>query len=173
MAATVRTARLDDAEAVGRIHVESWRAAYVGVVPQAHLDALDTKKRIADWRAAIEANPELDHGRRLVAEVNGEVVGIALVVPDRDGEDGVGEIPIIYVQPSAWGIGAGYSLMAECEAELQRRGFAEAVLWVLEDNLRARRFYERQEWRADGGRKVEEIGGVELAEIRYRRMFEA
>ena len=144
MVTAVRTARLDDAEAMGRIHVESWQAAYVGVVPQAHLDALDA-----------------------------EVVGIALVVPDRDGEDGVGEITIIYVHPSAWGIGAGYALMAECEAELRRRGFAEAVLWVLEDNPRARRFYERQGWRADGGRKVEEIGGVDLAEIRYRRMFEA
>ena len=172
MAATVRTARLDDAEAMGRIHVESWQAAYVGVVPQAHLDALDAEERSANWRSAIEANPEPEHGRRLVAEVEGEVVGIALIVPDRDGEDGVGEIPIIYVHPSAWGVGAGYALMTECEAELQRRGFAEAVLWVLEDNPRARRFYERQGWRADGGRKVEEIGGVELAEIRYRRVFE-
>ena len=173
MAPTVRTARLGDAETMGRTHAESWRAAYVGVVPQAHLDALDTKECIADWRGAIEANPEPEHGRRLVVEVDGEVVGIALVVPDRDGADGVGEIPIIYVQPSAWGIGAGYSLMAECEAELQRRGFAEAVLWVLEDNPRAHRFYERQGWRTDGGRKVDEIGGVELAEIRYRQVFRA
>jgi ribosomal protein S18 acetylase RimI-like enzyme len=171
MGATVRTARLEDAEAMGRIHVESWQAAYAGVVPQAHLDALDAEERGANRRGAIEANPEPDHGRRLVVELDGTVVGLALVVPDRDGEDGVGEIPLIYVHPTAWGAGAGHALMAECEAELQRRGFGEAVLWVLEENPRARRFYERQRWFADGGRKVDEIGGVELAEIRYRRVF--
>ena len=156
---------------MGRIHVESWQAAYVGVVPRAHLDALDGEERAGNWRDAIAANPEPDHGRRLVVEVDGEVVGLALVVPDRDGEDGVGEIPIIYVHPTAWGTGAGHALMLECEAEFQRRGFTQAVLWVLEDNPRARRFYERQGWHVDGGRKVEDIGGTELAEVRYRRVF--
>ncbi|MEM9466428.1 MAG: GNAT family N-acetyltransferase [Actinomycetota bacterium] len=172
MVATVRTARVEDGEAMGRIHVESWRAAYVGVVPQTHLDALDAQERGANWRAAIEANPDPDHGRRLVVEVDGEVVGLALVVADRDGEEGVGEIPLIYVHPTAWGTGAGFALMVECEAEMQRRGFTAAVLWVLEANPRARAFYERQGWFADGGRKIEEIGGVELAEIRYRRRFD-
>ena len=173
MATTVRTARAEDGEAMGRIHVESWQAAYVGVVPQDHLDALDAEERGANWRGAIEANPDPDHGRRLVVEVDGEVVGLALVVSDRDGEDGVGEIPLIYVHPSAWGVGAGHALMAECETELRRRGFRAAVLWVLEDNPRARRFYKRQGWHPDGGRKVETIGGAELVEIRYRRAFEA
>ena len=168
MATTVRTARAEDGEAMGRIHVESWQAAYVGVVPQDHLDALDAEERGANWRGAIEANPDPDHGRRLVVEVDGEVVGLALVVPDRDGEDGVGEIPMIYVHPDAWGTGAGRALFVECEAAIRELGFREAVLWVLADNPRARSFYERQGWYADGGEKTEDIGGVDLVEVRYR-----
>ncbi len=155
--------------AMGRIHVESWQAAYVGVVPQAHLDGLDGNERGRNWTDAITADPEPAHGRRLVVEVDDVVVGLALVIPDRDGEEGVGEIPLIYVHPTAWGHGAGFALLVECESELRRRGFAEAVLWVLEANERARRFYERQGWRTDGGTKVEDLGGVELTEVRYRR----
>ena len=56
---------------------------------------------------------------------------------------------------------------------MRRRGFREGVLWVLEDNPRGRDFYERQGWHADGGRKVEDLGGVELTELRYRRRFDA
>lgn len=158
---------------IGRIHVESWQAAYVGVVPQSLLDELDAAERGRNWYDAIEANPEPEHGRRLVAEVDGAVVGPALVVPDRDGEADVGEIPVIYVDPPAWGEGAGHALIVECEIEFSRRGFREAILWVLADNPRARRFYERQGWRFDGGHKIDDIGGVELAEVRYRKTLDS
>ena len=41
------------------------------------------------------------------------------------------------------------------------------VLWVLEDNDRARRFYEAMGWQPDGGRQVLEIADAKLYEIRY------
>jgi hypothetical protein len=40
-------------------------------------------------------------------------------------------------------------------------------LWVAEANPRARRFYEREGWTADGGVKIEEFGGRPLREVRY------
>ncbi|MEM9518243.1 MAG: GNAT family N-acetyltransferase [Actinomycetota bacterium] len=169
MTVTVRTARRSDADAMGRVHVESWQAAYVGIVSQTHLDGLDSNQRAENWREAISATPNPTHGRRLVAELSGEVVGIALVVPDRSGTDATGEIPILYVHPTAWGAGVGYALLAECEAELVRRGFESGLLWVLADNERARRFYERQGWTADGGEQRDSIGGIELTEVRYRK----
>ena len=49
-----------------------------------------------------------------------------------------------------------------------RERFREAVLWVLDDNLRARRFYEKHGWRLDGASKHDVHLGVEVAEIRYR-----
>ncbi|HEY4411425.1 MAG TPA: GNAT family N-acetyltransferase, partial [Gaiellaceae bacterium] len=51
--------------------------------------------------------------------------------------------------------------------QLRSDGCAEAFLWVLEDNPRARRFYEREGWELDGERKEDDFLGVRVAEVRY------
>jgi len=48
-------------------------------------------------------------------------------------------------------------------------GFTAVVLWVLETNARARRFYEVAGFAPDGGEQVETFGAVPLREVRYRR----
>ncbi len=70
--------------------------------------------------------------------------------------------------PEAWGSGAGSALMAAVIAALRANGFAAAHLWVLEDNPRARRFYEREGWSPADGRRREEFLGVPVTEVRYR-----
>ena len=52
--------------------------------------------------------------------------------------------------------------------EALRERYETSILWVAEDNPRARRFYEREGWTLDGGRKEEELLGVKVAEVRYR-----
>lgn len=102
----------------------------------------------------------------LVAEEDGAVVGFASCGESRDAP-GEGELYAIYALPEAWGSGAGPALMTAALAAL-RTGFETASLWVLEDNPRARRFYEREGWTRDGGRREEEFLGVQVAEVRYR-----
>jgi RimJ/RimL family protein N-acetyltransferase len=51
---------------------------------------------------------------------------------------------------------------------MRASGYRDAVLWVLEDNPRARRFYEREGWSLDGGRKDAEFVGMRVPEVRYR-----
>lgn len=63
----------------------------------------------------------------------------------------------MYVRPAAWGTGAADELHAAALAELRARGVDRARLWVLEQNGRARRFYERHGWRADGTSRVVEF----------------
>ena len=87
--------------------------------------------------------------------------------PSRD-ERGVGELYAIYVEPSSWSTGAGRALIERAEQELAER-YDQATLWVLEDNPRARGFYERAGWTSDGGRKAEERLGVRAPEVRYRK----
>jgi GNAT superfamily N-acetyltransferase len=72
--------------------------------------------------------------------------------------------------PEAWSSGAGAALMASALEAL--RSYSSATLWVLADNPRARRFYEREGWVLDGGRREEEILGVDVAEVRYRITFD-
>jgi len=104
-----------------------------------------------------------------VAEDDGAVVGFVGWGDSRDASD-EGELYAIYVLPEAWGSGAGPALMAAARAELEA-AYATSILWVLEDNPRARRFYERAGWAPDGVRKAEERFGVRAPEVRYRKDF--
>ena len=45
------------------------------------------------------------------------------------------------------------------------------MLWVLEDNSRARAFYEAAGWRPDGGRQLERIISTDLYEVRYAKVL--
>ena len=163
----LRRARGADAPAVAAVHIHAWQVAYRGIVPDAHLDGLDVATRAAryDFDAAAPGAPET-----WIAMDGDVVVGFVTVSPSRD-EDllGFGEVRAVYVAPDRWRSGAGSALLAQAEALLGAAGFNEAHLWVLEDNTRARRFYERAGWALDGARKVIEIGGRPLAEVRYRK----
>ena len=96
----------------------------------------------------------------------GRIVGFVSVGPSTD-IDGEGELYAIYVLPETWGGGAGHGLM-EAAKELLRASYAEATLYVLDDNPRARRFYEREGWALDGATKTGEFLGLPVAEVRYR-----
>jgi ribosomal protein S18 acetylase RimI-like enzyme len=163
---TVRPATVADAPAMGRVVVRAWQAAYRGHMPEAYLDGLRPEDRAAYWDGVLR-----NEDRRaavLVVERADEVVGFAAAGPSPDPE-GAGELYAINVDPAHWGTGAGRALLAAAEAELDRMGFAESVLWVVPGNGRARRFYERAGWTTDGAEKTGEAFGVTVAEVRYRR----
>lgn len=153
---TVRPAVLSDAPAVASVHVRTWQSAYRGLVPDSELDALSVEQRTAMWQRAIP------RGGVWVALVNGEVVGFVAVGPS-DEPDAAFKLYAIYVLPSAAGTGLGHGL-----ARAALKGQQDVILWVFEENPRARRFYEQLGFRADGTEKTETIDGVELKEIRYR-----
>jgi GNAT superfamily N-acetyltransferase len=163
---TVRRATLEDAPALGRVHVRAWRAAYRGQMPDDYLDGLRPEDRAAGWERGLRRDRDQDPV--LVVERDGEVVGFALVGPAEDPA-GAGELYAINVDPDHWGTGAGRALLAAAEAELARLGYAEAVLWVLPGNQRARRFYQIAGWATDGTGRTAEVQGVVVPEVRYRR----
>lgn len=92
---------------------------------------------------------------------------------DDDLPASAGEVTGIYVAPEAWGRGGGLLLMDGARANLRAAGFATAGPWVIEDNLRARRFYERLGWTADGARRVDDRGDFVLLEVRYTTALES
>jgi GNAT superfamily N-acetyltransferase len=147
-----------DAEAVARVHVRTWQAAYAHVFPATRLAELSVARRAEQWR---ERPP-------LVAVADGVVVGFVSVGASRD-DDAVGELFAIYVGPEHWGTGVGRELIAAGEERLRELGHANAILWVLEDNPRARRFYERADWHHDGATRSVEIFDLEVREVRYRK----
>ena len=79
----------------------------------------------------------------------------------------IGELYAIYVRPSAWSTGAGLALMEAGVVWLSER-WPAAVLWVAEENPRARRFYERYGWVAETTRVAEVAPGAVISEVLYR-----
>ena len=151
----IRAARVADAPQIAVVHVRSWQGAYRGLLPQAYLDGLDPAQRVGQWeRSLAEANDGRDGV--LVADAGGTLLGFVAYSPSRDGDADparVGEIDAIYLRPSAWGKGIGRRLMGAALARLAEAKFDQVTLWVLDSNVRARRFYEAGGWLADGARK--------------------
>jgi GNAT superfamily N-acetyltransferase len=137
------------------------------VFPARRLAELDDRspQREQFWRDAIENAVPRRHV--LVVETADGVAGFASTGPS-ENDDAVGELYAIYVLPAHWGHGAGKALMTEATTALRRVGFDDAVLWVLEDNPRARVFYERSGWSLDGAVREGTHLGTVTREVRYR-----
>jgi GNAT superfamily N-acetyltransferase len=103
----------------------------------------------------------------LVAEQGGRVTGFASVGRALEDER-IGELYAIYALPEVWGQGAGPALMDAALAHLRESGFESAILWVLDDNPRARAFYEREGWALTEGAREEAFLDTLVREVRYR-----
>lgn len=167
----IREATVADAAHVAEVHVRSWQVAYRGLVPQDYLDGLDPAARRERWSALL-ADDRWPRAGTLVAELDDRIVGFASILPARDADldpAAFGEIAAFYLDPGVWRRGIGRRLMAAALDRLAAAGYPRAALWVLDTNLRARRFYEATGWRCDGTVKVDDSRGFPLTETRYRR----
>ena len=167
----IRAARVADAAQIAVVHVRSWQGAYRGLLPQAYLDGLDPAQRVGRWERSL-AERSAGPAGVLVADLGGALLGFASYSPSRDSDADpvrVGEIDAIYLLPSDWGKGVGRRLMDAALASLAEAGFVQATLWVLDSNLRARRFYAAGGWSPDGAEKLDESRGFAIAQVRYRR----
>ncbi|GGX90306.1 GNAT family N-acetyltransferase [Streptomyces anandii] len=165
----VRAMTPADCDRVAEIRVSGRQAAYRDLIPASYLDALSVT-RDAERRRTLLARG--DSGVvNLVAEDDGGVIGWACHGPYRDGElrTGDAELYAIYVDPGRAGRGVGRALLEEAVRGCAAAGHARVYLWVLKGNARARRFYERAGFEADGAEEPFEADGVAVPEVRYVR----
>ena len=103
------------------------------------------------------------------AEHNGAMIGRLFINKSRDEDKAdSGEIGAMYLLSEYWGKGYGREMMDFSLAELKRMGHDEVLLWVLEANNRARRFYEKCGFSFDGAKKEIKIDTLH-AHMRYVR----
>jgi GNAT superfamily N-acetyltransferase len=109
--------------------------------------------------------------RALVVEDELGIAGFASYGPAEDAVAGssTGEIQGIYLLPRVVGIGVGLDLLARATRGLTEDDYDHAVLWVLEANTRARRFYEAAGWRWDGAVDQHAFGEETRPVVRYTR----
>ncbi|NEC89852.1 GNAT family N-acetyltransferase [Streptomyces sp. SID12501] len=165
----VREMTLDDCDRVPGIRIRSWQHAYKGLMPQPYLDALSVTEDAERRRTFfVRAGSEVVD---LVAERAGEVIGWACHGPYRDGEIRTddAELYAIYVDTGQFGAGVGQALLREAVRRCADAKHPRMLLWVLKGNGRARRFYERAGFAADGAEEPFDVDGVAVPEVRYVR----
>jgi GNAT superfamily N-acetyltransferase len=164
---TVRPARPTDAESIVAVNAAGWRTGYQGIVSDDRLAKLPVER----WRSEVRAGLARPAGDSfsLVGEIERQFAGYCYVAaPGRDGDLGteVAELVAIYVEPAQWGKGVGAALIAAAEEEALARGYAQMSLWTFAENDRARGFYERRGWRADGSEKLHQVAGASAIRMR-------
>ena len=161
----LRPAKAADARAIARIHVETWRTTYPGMLPDKALIDMTVDSKARAWRHALE-KPNAA-GAVLLAEGAEEgVIGFASAGHNRHPNlPFAGEVETLYVLPDWQNQGIGRQLLAGCFEALRGHGLASAMVWVLADNP-ARFFYERMGGRRAGERD-ENLWGATLHEIAY------
>ncbi len=173
----MRPAEPTDAAAIARVHVDSWRSGYRGLLDDELLAGISQEERERVWGARLRGeDPRYVCRHADVALLGGVLAGFAVAGPDREGHavTAVGEVSALYVHPDHWRRGVGTALLSSAVEHLRGDGFAQALLWVLATNVHARRFYESQGWVWDGQVRTKRLVGVpdfseEAHEACYRR----
>ena len=147
-----------DAEIKGKayVHWKSWQEAYPGIVDQQYLDSLtlDKCETIAfRWTDNI-----------IVAKDGDSVIGFVAFGKYRNDElENAGEVFAVYILSQYYGKGVGYRLIQAAHSELA--DYSKIAVWVLKENTRAIRFYERCGYRFDGREEILELGSP-VTEVR-------
>ena len=176
----IRRARLADAAGIAGVHIETWQAAYAGVIQDSYLIELDHEDQTRAWRrdimgrrpgtgilvATAKTGPEAGSQAGPKDGRNEQVVGFGSWGRCRSAKlPYAGEIYMLYVADDWQGLGLGRRLLSTMFRELLQARRDSAFLWVLSANP-SRFFYD-----AMGGRPVAErqepFAGSLLEETAY------
>jgi GNAT superfamily N-acetyltransferase len=146
-AVQIRLADSGDAEAIARLHADSWRRHYRGAYADSFLDGDVAADRLAVWSTRLQAPV---HSRTIVAVVEEEVVGFIHVEFDQDPRWG-SLVDNLHVSHRHRRTGIGSVLLGHAIRAVSEQASGEGMhLWVLEQNTAAQTFY-----RACGAAHVE------------------
>jgi len=162
----IRYAKLEDAKILGKIHSESAQAGFRGIIPDNTLeDVFSIERRTKRFINELsEGSPKTG----IVFEGN-KPAGLISFGGCRYGNDDKSWIEIwrVYLMQEFWGNGAAKDLIEWGINEITKENFENIELWVLEENIRARNFYEKIGFQHDNVHKV--IDGAK--ELRYTKII--
>ncbi|HOQ76805.1 MAG TPA: GNAT family N-acetyltransferase [Thermoclostridium sp.] len=161
----VRKATIEDVVRIAEIHVTGWRFAYRHLIPDEYLfKTMNVPARIDAFTKAMNERNEDTY----VFEEDQIIKAFMIIGPCRDGDRPSSfELWGLYVDPFMLRNGIGSKMLNFCEKRALDLGYRDVVLWVLEDNMIGRSFYDKMGYTFDGTRKYLDRFG--LYEIRYQK----
>jgi putative acetyltransferase len=160
----IRPMELSDISRVAEIHVFAQRKAYRGIFSDEHL----FKETTVAKRSEFFANQFQKDGREGFVFDDGIIRGFLITSPclDEDRPDSL-EIERIFVDPLMHRLGIGSKLIDYCEKIARQSGFNEICLYVVEGNILAREFYNKNGYAPGGAERKRQLGDTGVSEIRY------
>lgn len=136
----IREANVNDAPAIAKVTVDTWRTAYRGIINDDYLNSLTYEEREKGWREF-----PFDNAFVYVAENKAhKIVGFAAAGPERTSDlPYEGELYAIYIDQAFQNQGIGSKLFRSIVKRFEQAGTHSLLLWVLSDSP-YRRFYERR-----------------------------
>lgn len=168
---TIQPATDDDAAVLASVQTAAWRTTYYEFATPAYLNNMCNANDARRWRDIVH-DP---HSRILVALLHGLGTGFVRFGDSRNEDTDptqTGEIHAIYILPQYWRAGIGRRLCAAACRALTDQGFRDCILWVIEQNAHARRFYEAMGFTDDGTRSSVDMGQP-VTLVRYYRTLPA
>lgn len=166
---SARLAWPDDAPAVARIQLATWREAHAELLGPEVLDSLDVEAFAERWRAVLTSPPDA-RMRLLVGLERAEVRGFTLVHPcfDPDADQVAdGEVGELAVDPGHRGAGHGSRLLQAAVDTLRSDRFTRAVWWIAATDDALRTFVTGTGWEADGAhRELQDESGRSIKQVR-------
>ena len=158
----IRLATLDDAKYCANIHSESWNFAYSDIVSKEIIDKYNLRWPMI-WNKMLSNNINSHY----VITLDDVIIGFLTisVARDNDLKESFYELVGLYLNPEYVAKGYGKQAMDWIKKEIKSRGHDKISLWVLEENNRARRFYEKAGFVSDGEAKPS--GLADTQEVRY------
>lgn len=135
----IRKATVQDASGIAKVHVDSWRTTYQGIMPSSFLDRLSYEKRAALWESNIGKKEDYV----AVAETSGgDIIGFGTASKrETNTVERSGDLTSIYLFEEYQGQGIGKMLLKELFLHFKKLGYERIFVEVLEDN-KTRFFYE-------------------------------
>ena len=157
-----REAKPGDAIDLARVHEETWRSTYQGIIPHLHLERMIARRGPRWWQQSIRRGYGL-----VVMTYNSQPQGYASYGKARYAPSrSTGEIFELYIAPCFQGLGLGKKLFNAARRNLELRGMRHLIIWALADNEKACAFYAQQ-----GGKHVatapEKYDEVELQKVAF------
>lgn len=165
----IRYAKVEDASSLSRVYSNSFNKAFEGIIPESILQEKFTFERIQE-RMIKELKEDVV--KNIIMFKDEEPIGMLSYTKaeDEDLGDSCADIWRIYLEPECWNQKLGVELMNWVLKELKEKGYEKAILWVIEDNKRARKFYDNLGFKYDGTNRIIKQG-KEIKDLRYMKLL--
>lgn len=159
---TIRKIKYEDIEAIVDINIKDWKMAYKGIIDQSTLDNLDRNIKIEKWRKHYNI------GNVIVAEKENEILGFCRYSEKTETAECDCEIIALYVDYENHEHGVGRKLMEHAINDLKEKGKINMIIWCLEKNIEARKFYEKMGRMQIKETNIFSIDDREYVEVGYK-----